>query len=118
MPADFKQGTNLLGSTLNPTVNAVPTSEGTIYTVPALSGTKVASAVVHNESGSTIASVAIFKTPTGGTKRRISYVTNLTAGDSTSVFELVGQFLEAGCVISAVASASGVALDLTGVVSS
>lgn len=118
MPADFKQGTNLLGGTLNPTTNQAATAEGAIYTTPAGSCAKIATAVVHNESATAIASIAIYKTPSGGTKRRISLVTNLAAGDSSSLFEFVGQFWEAGCVISAVASAVGANVDITGAVSS
>jgi hypothetical protein len=118
MPADFKQGTNLAGQTLACATIGV-TTEVPLYTVPASSAAKVASAWLHNSTTTSVSSIAIYKTPSGGTKTRIAYVTNLAGGDSAPLPQLVGAFIEAGCVISAIAStASAVAFDLTGVVSS
>lgn len=122
MGADFKQGTNLAGGTLA-CLQIATATETPVYTVPPLSAAKVASASLHNDSALTLASVAIYKTHniggTPGTKRRIALITNLAAGDSTNLTELIGSFLEAGCVISATPSAvTAATFDITGAVSS
>jgi hypothetical protein len=118
MAADFKQGTNLVGGTLACSQVAAA-SITTVYTVPALSAAKIATFVIHNASASTLATVAVNKTPSGGASTRVALISNLAAGDSTSVDELVGAFLEAGCVIAITPSAVTAAnYDITGAVSS
>lgn len=121
MPADFKQGTNLAGRVLA-SGQVAAASATDVYTVPASSAVKVATAVVHNASALTLNQVEVFLTPAGGTRdatRRIGLITTLAPGDSTSVFELVGAFLEAGAVISLNPSAATAAnYALTGAVSS
>jgi hypothetical protein len=118
--ADFKQGTNLVGKIL--ASGQVPTTGATIvYTVPASSAAKIASAVLCNVTASAV-TVTVAVVPSGqsvdGTRTILSAY-SLAAGDSTSVTELVGAFMDAGAFISITASA-GAAVNylLTGAVSS
>jgi hypothetical protein len=120
MPADFKQGANLAGKIL--ASGQVPnTSATTVYTVPASSATKIASAVLCNVTGTAV-TVTVAVVPSGQTldgTRTIVSAYSLAAGDSTSLSELVGAMLDAGALISITASVgTGINYLVTGVVSS
>lgn len=120
MPADFKQGTNLAGKILA-SGQVAGTSATTIYTVPASSAVKVASAVLCNVTGAAV-TVTVSVVPSGQTvdaTRAIISAYSLAAGDSTALSELVGAMLDAGAFIAITASA-GAAVNylLTGAVSS
>lgn len=121
MAADFKQGTNLVGKVL--AGGQLASGETTIYTVPVVpaSATKISSAVLCNTSAAAV-TVSVAVVPSGGTvdgTHRVVSGYSLAAGDSTTLPELVGAFLDAGAFVSINASA-GAAVDylLTGVVSS
>jgi hypothetical protein len=120
MSADFKQGTNLAGKILT-SGQVAGTSATTIYTVPASSAVKVASAVLCNITGSAV-TVTVAVVPSGqaldGTRSIVSAY-SLAANDSTSLSELVGAMLDTGAFISVTASA-GTAINylITGAVSS
>lgn len=120
MPADFKQGTNLAGKIL--ASGQVPNTSATaVYTVPAASAVKVASAVLSNITASAV-TVTVAVVPSGqsldGT-RTIMPAYSLDPGDSTTLTELVGALLDTGAFISVTAS-SGAAINylITGAVSS
>lgn len=120
MPADFKQGTNLAGKILaSGQISA--TTATTVYTVPASSAVKVASAVLCNVTGSAV-TVSVSVVPSGGAvdaTRVVVSAYSLAAGDSTTLSELVGALLDTGALISITAS-TGAAINylLTGAVSS
>lgn len=92
-------------------------SETTQYTCPADSSTKISSARLTNTSGSpVVVSVAVVKS--GGTAapaNRVLSDFSLAAGDGIDL-ELKDTFLGAGDFVSASASATGVALVVSGVV--
>jgi len=118
--ADFKQGTNLAGKILA-SGQVAGTSATTIYTVPASSAVKVASAVLCNVTGAAV-TVTVAVVPSGqivDATRTVVSAYSLAAGDSTPLTELVGALLDAGAVISITASA-GAAINylITGAVSS
>ncbi len=119
MAADFKTGTNLAGKIL--AQGQLASGEQTVYTVPAYSATKIASAVLANTSGSQL-TVAVSVVSSGGTAggtNRIMPGYQLAAGDTTSITEIVGAFLDAGAFISINAGAgSAINYLITGVVSS
>lgn len=118
MVANFKAGANLDGKILAGSQVAAASATA-VYTVPASSAAKVATCIIHNASGSTLATVAVSVTPAGGSITRVALVSGLAAGDSTDVFELKGAFLEAGAIITLTPSATAAANYLiTGAVSS
>lgn len=120
MPADFKTSASLAGKIL--ASGQVPnTSATTVYTVPALSAVKIASAVLCNVTAAAV-TVTVAVVPSGQTldgTRTVVSAYSLAAGDSTSLTELVGSLLDTGAFISITASA-GAAINyaLTGAVSS
>lgn len=118
MSADFKQGTNLVGQIL--AIGQVASAgDFALPAVPAAAAWKVATAVIHNASTSTIATIAVSVTKSAGSETRVALISALLAGDSASVFELVGGFFAAGDVISINPSAAAAANYLiTGAVSS
>lgn len=120
MVADFKTGTSLAGKIL--ASGQVPTTAAaTVYTVPASSAVRVASAVLCNVTAAAV-TVTVAVVPSGqsldGTRTVVSAY-SLPAGDSTTLTELVGALLDAGAFISITASA-GAAINylLAGAVSS
>lgn len=120
MTADFKQGTNLVGRILA-SGQIAGTSDTTIYTVPASSAVKVATAVICNISGSAV-TVSVSVVPSGGSvdgTHKVISGYSLAAGDSTKLSEIEGAMLDTGAFISLNCSA-GSAIDycLTGAVSS
>lgn len=119
--ADFKQGSNLAGKILASGQVAAATTDTTVYTVPASSAAKIATAVLCNVgAGATTVSVSVV--PSGvslDATRRVVQAYTLTAGDTTSIAEIVGAFLDAGAYISLNAgAATSVNYLITGVVSS
>lgn len=121
MTADFKQGTNLAGKILASSRVASAATDTTIYTVPASTAAKIASAVLCNTGGSA-ATVSVSVVPSGGTvdgTHKVVHNFPLAAGDSTTVGEIVGAMLNAGAFISVnVSVAAAVTYLLTGVESS
>lgn len=120
MTADFKQGTALLGKILA-SGQLAGTSNTTVYTVPALSAVKIASATLTNISGAAV-TVSVSVVPSGGTvdtTHRVVSAYSLAPSDSTLLMEFMGALLDAGAFISVSASA-GAAINylITGVVSS
>jgi hypothetical protein len=120
MSADFKQGLNLLGKILA-SGQLAGTSDTTVYTVPASSAVKVATAVLANVTGSTV-TVSVSVVPSGGTvdgTHKVVSSYSLAANDSTKLTEVEGSMLDAGAFISVIAS-TGAAVNylLTGAVSS
>jgi hypothetical protein len=118
--ADFKTGTSLAGKILaSGRVGA--TTATTIYTVPASSAVKIATAVLCNTSTAAVV-VSVSVVPSGGSVDGTHLVVSnysLAANDSTKLTELEGAMLDAGAFIALTPSVSGV-LDylLTGAVSS
>ncbi len=124
MPADFKQGTSLLGRVLVST-QVTATTETAVYTVPANSAVKVASASIANVTGATV-TVSVAVVGPGGTMgdgtHKVLYQYPLAAGDTIShkdvLSALDGAFLDAGAIIAVTAStANAVDVVLTGAVS-
>lgn len=120
MTADFKQSTNLAGRILA-SGQIAGTALTPVYTVPVSSAAKIATAVLTNVTASAV-TVSVSVVPSGGTldgTRVIVSAFLLAANDSTNLFELAGALLDAGAVISVIASA-GAAVNylLTGAVSS
>lgn len=120
MTADFKLGTNLAGKILA-SGQLAGTSATTIYTVPAASAAKIATAVLCNTTSSAV-TVSVSVVPSGGTvdgTHKIVSSYSLAGNDSTTLAELAGAFLDAGAFIS-VTAGTGSAVDyfLSGVVSS
>lgn len=120
MTADFKQGTNLLGKILA-SGQLSGTTNTTVYTVPASSAVKVATAVLTNVTSSSV-TVSVSVVPSGGTVDGTHKVVSsfvLAANDSTKLVEVEGAMLDAGAVVSVIAStAAAVNYLLTGAVSS
>lgn len=120
MPADFKQGTTLLGKILASGQVPAASTDTTIYTVPASSATKIASGALSNVSGAAVL-ISVSVVPSGGTvdsTHKIVAGYSLAAGDSTTLPELTGAFLDAGAFISINASAAAaINYLLTGAVS-
>jgi 7-cyano-7-deazaguanine synthase in queuosine biosynthesis len=119
--ADFKQGANLAGKILISGQVAAANTNTTIYTVPALSAVKIASAALCNVGAfDTVISVSVV--PSGGTVDGTHTIINaytLLIGDSTPLPELVGAMLDAGAFISVYANHSAsINYLLTGAVSS
>ncbi len=121
MAADFKQGTNLAGKILASGRVAPASTDTTVYTVPALSAVKVATAVLCNTSGSP-ATISVSVVPSGGTvdgTHKVVHNYVLAAGDSMPLPEVAGAMLDAGAYVSVNSSiAAAVTYLLTGVVSS
>jgi hypothetical protein len=121
MPADFKQSLNLAGKILASSRVAAASTDTTIYTVPAATATKIATAVLCN-TGSTAARISVSVVPASGTVDGTHLVVSsysLPAGDSMTVQELISAFLNAGAFISLnVSLAATVTYLLTGVESS
>lgn len=120
MPADFKQSANLAGKILA-SGQVAGTSATTVYTVPASSAVKVASAVLCNVTAAAV-TVTVAVVPSGqsldGTRTVVSAY-SLPAGDSTTLAELVGALLDAGAFVSITASAvTAINYLFTGAVSS
>lgn len=119
MTADFKQAATLVGKILAGGQIAAATTNTTIYTVPALSATKVATGALMNVSAATV-TVSVSVVPSGGAvdgTHKILTAT-LAAGDSTTLPEITGAFLDAGAFISVYASAAtAINYLLTGAVS-
>lgn len=120
MTADFKQGANLLGSILA-SGQIAGTSNTTIYTVPASSCAKIATAVLCNTSGSAV-TISVSQVPSGGAvdgTHKVVSGYSLAAGDSMSITEIVGSLMGAADYLSIIAS-TGAVIDytVTGVVSS
>jgi len=65
MTADFKQAATLVGKILAGGQIAAATTNTTIYTVPALSATKVATGALMNVSAATV-TVSVSVVPSGG----------------------------------------------------
>lgn len=121
MTADFKQGTNLAGKILASARVASAVTDTTIYTVPASTAAKIASAVLCNTGGAT-ATVSVSVVPSGGSidgTHKIVHNYPLAAGDSMVVNELVGAMLGTGAFVSVNVSVGAVICYLlTGVESS
>jgi hypothetical protein len=119
MAADFKTGTSLAAKVLASIQLA--SGDNTVYTVPALSAVKIATAVLCNTTSSAVV-VSVSVVPSGGTVNGTHKVVadySLAAKDSTTLPELVGSMLDAGAYISVNAgTATAVNCILTGVVSS
>lgn len=120
MTADFKQGANLTGRILASSQVAAASTDTTVYTVPAGSAVKIASASLYNGSASTV-TVSVSVVPAGGTvdgTHRVLKAT-LVADDSTKLTEIEGAMLDTGAFISLNASAAtSINYLLTGAVSS
>lgn len=120
MPADFKQGTNLAGKILA-SGRVSGTTATTVYTVPASSAVKIATAVLCNTSASAV-TISVSVVPSGGTVDGTHVVVSnysLAANDSVTLTELVGSLLDAGAFISVTCSTGAViTYTLTGAVSS
>jgi hypothetical protein len=121
MTADFKQGSNLLGKILASSQVAAATTDTTVYTVPAASAVKVATAALSNV-GTVAVTVSVSVVPSGGTvdgTHKIVPDFSLAVNDSTTLPEIAGAMLDAGAFISIKASvAASVNYLLTGSVSS
>lgn len=121
MSADFKQGTNLAGKILASGRVASAATDTTVYTVPASSATKVATAVLCN-TGAVATAVTVSVVPSGGTvdgTHKVVSAFSLPAGDSMVVTEILGALLDTGSFISINTSqAAALTYLLTGVVSS
>jgi hypothetical protein len=96
------------------------TAETTLYTCPASSAVKVASANIANTSGAAVTiGVSILKSgqTADGTHRIVPATFSLAAGDWKKLEELAGHFLGAGDFISVKAgTANGVTVVVSGVV--
>ena len=121
MPADFKQSANLAGKILASGQVAAASTDTTVYTVPALSAVKVATAVLCNNTGAAV-TVSVSVVPSGGAvdaTRKVVASHVLPANDSTKLTEIEGAMLDAGALISVNASTSAAVNYLfTGAVSS
>lgn len=121
MPADFKQSANLAGKILASGQVASANTATTVYTVPAASAAKVASASITNTDSSAM-TVSVSVVPSGGSVDGTHVVLSayqLLAGDSTVLTEIIGSMLDAGAFISITAStASKLNYLFTGAVSS
>lgn len=123
MSADFKQGTLLTGKVLA-SLQVSATTATTIYTVPAASATRIASAAITNVSGSSV-NITVGIVPSGGSvngTHEILHLYPLAAGDTIShkdvVSTLDGAVLDTGAFIFVTAStANAVDVVLTGLVS-
>jgi hypothetical protein len=107
MTADFKQGANLLGKILASSQVAAATTDTTVYTVPAASAVKVATATISNITGSSV-TVSVSVVPSGGSvdgTHKIVPDFSLAANDATNLPEIAGAMLDAGSFISIRASA-------------
>jgi hypothetical protein len=120
MSADFKQGANLAGKILA-SGQVAGTTATTVYTVPASSAVKIATAVLCNVTGSTV-TVSVSVVPSGGAVDGTHLVVSsysLAANDSTKVTEIEGAMLDAGAFIAITVSvAASVDYLFTGAVSS
>lgn len=106
MPADFKQGSNLVGKILASSQVAAATTDTTVYTVPASSAVKVATATISNVTTSAV-TVSVSVVPSGGAvdgTHKIVPDFALAANDSTSLPEIAGAMLDTGAFISIKAS--------------
>jgi hypothetical protein len=125
MPADFKQSVNLAGKVLAGGQVASATTDTTIYTVPASSATKIATASLTNVTGAAV-TVTVSVVPSGSTidgTRKVLSSYSLAANDTISAEDVLsclkGAMLDAGAFISVNASAAtAVNYLLTGAVSS
>lgn len=113
----------LSAATLTPSVflaQNMPTSDTAQYTVASAHGLKLVSGSICNTTGASI-NVTISVVPNGqtsGTANRVLAAFPLGAGDTQSLHDyLGGAQLGPGDFISGFASATGVALVLTGVIS-
>lgn len=120
MTADFKTGTSLAGKILA-SGRVATTSATTVYTVPASSAVKVATATLCNTSASAV-TVSVSVVPSGGSVDGTHVVVSsysLAGNDSMSITEIVGALLDAGAFVSITCSTGAVITYLlTGVVSS
>jgi hypothetical protein len=101
MAHNYATATTLAGKTVGgqvPTANA----DTTIYTVPANTGAKIGSAAILNSSPSVPSTVTVYVVPSGAaidaTHKIVTFT--LQPGDSTTLDELVGNFLESGAVLA------------------
>lgn len=121
MTADFKQAANLAGKILASSRVASAATDTTIYTVPASSAVKVATAVLCNTSASAV-TVSVSVVPSGGTidgTHKVVSSYSLAANDSIKITEIEGAMLDAGAFISLnVGTAAVITYLLTGAVSS
>ena len=96
------------------------TAETTVYTGPASSAVKIASANVANTSGSAVTfGLSILKSgqTADGTHRIIPVTFSLAAGDWKKLDELAGHFLGPGDFVSVIAgTANAIVVVLSGVV--
>lgn len=124
MTADFKQGTTLAGKVLVGGQLAT-TTETAVYTVPANSAVKIASASITNISASAVV-VSAAVVPSGGTMgdgtHKVLFQYTLAVGDTIShkdvLSALDGAFLDAGAAVALTAgTASALDYVLTGAVS-
>lgn len=119
MPADFKTGASLAGKILA-SGQITAAGEVTVYTVPASSAVKIATAVLCNVTNNVV-TVYVSVVPSGSavdSTRRIIHAYQLLAADSTTIAELAGSMLDAGAFISVMTSlANSVNYLITGVVS-
>lgn len=120
MTADFKQGANLLGKILASSQLSA-TTDTTVYTVPAASAVKVATATLSNV-GTAAVTVSVSVVPSGGAvdgTHKIVPDFSLAVNDSTNLPEVAGAMLDAGAFISIKASvAASINYLVTGSVSS
>lgn len=117
---DFKQGTALVGKILA-SGQVAGTGDTTVYTVPASSAVKVATAVLTNVSAGAV-TVSVSVVPSGGSvdgTHKVVSAYSLAANDSTKLTEVEGAMLDAGAFISINASVgASVNYLFTGAVSS
>lgn len=125
MPADFKQGTNLLGKILASSQVSAANTNTTIYTVPASTAAKLSTFALVNVTNIAV-TLSVSIVPSGGAldgthKMVASFVLNAYDSiDQSDVLSFVqGAFLDAGAYVSVnVDTAAAVNYLLTGAVSS
>lgn len=123
MNADFKTGTSLAGKVLASS-KVTATTATAVYTVPASSAVKIASAAITNITASPV-TVTVSVVPSGGTvdgTHEVLHAYALAASDTIShkdvLAALDGAFLDAGAAIYVTAgTANAVDVVLTGAVS-